>query len=66
MLGAGETTVPPADTGELNDLTPEIGITSTPVIDVQSGIIFVCAKSKSTSGYFHRLHALLWLREQTP
>jgi hypothetical protein len=58
LLQAAETTVPPADTAELNDLTPEIGITSTPVIDVQAGIIFVCAKSKNTSSYFHRLHAL--------
>ncbi len=58
LLQVAEATVPPADTAELNDLTPEIGITSTPVIDVQSGIIFVCAKSKNTSSYFHRLHAL--------
>lgn len=58
LLLAGETTVPPADTGEINDLTPEIGITSTPVIDVQSGIIYVCGSSKSASGYPHRLHAL--------
>ncbi|MGH9503940.1 MAG: pyrrolo-quinoline quinone [Terriglobales bacterium] len=58
LLGPAETTVPAGDTDETNDLTPEIGITSTPVIDIQSGIIYVCAKSKSTSGYFHRLHAL--------
>ena len=59
MLGPGETTVPATDTGELNDLTPEIGITSTPVIDVDAGLIYVCAKSKDLSSvYFHRLHAL--------
>ncbi len=59
LLGPGETTVPSADTGELKDLTPEIGITSTPVIDADSGLVYVCAKSKSPSSvYFHRLHAL--------
>ncbi len=59
LLGAGETTVLPADTGELKDLIPEIGITSTPVIDVDAGLIYVCAKSKRPgSVYFHRLHAM--------
>jgi len=59
LLGAGESTVPPADTGELKDLVPEIGITSTPVIDVAAGLIYVCAKSKNPSNvYFHRLHAM--------
>jgi hypothetical protein len=59
MLAAGETTVPAADTRELEDLTPEIGITSTPVIDIKSGIIYVCAKTKdSSANYHHRLHAI--------
>ena len=58
MLGAGETTVLATDTGTSTDLTPEIGITSTPVIDIQHGIIYVCAKSKAPGTYFHRLHAL--------
>ena len=59
MLAAGETTVPAADTGDTEGLTPEIGITSTPVIDINSGIIYVCANSKDRSAsYHHRLHAL--------
>jgi len=58
LLAAGETTVPAADTLEM-ELMPEIGITSTPVIDVNSGIIYVCAKTKdSSANYHHRLHAI--------
>src|SRR5262249_37091869 len=59
MLNAGETTVPAEDTGELEDLTPEVGITSTPVIDINSEIIYVCAKTKEGIGKYHyRLHAI--------
>lgn len=56
---SGETTVPAADTGEPNDINPEIGITSTPVIDLTTNTIYVCAKSKDASSIYHlRLHAL--------
>ena len=59
MLQAGESTVPAADTGELNDLVPEIGVTSTPVIDLSTGTIYVCAKAKdAAANYHHRLYAL--------
>jgi chitodextrinase len=61
MLMVGERTVLAAETNELNDLTPEIGVTSTPVIDSKTNpmTMYVCAKSKdSVGGYHHRLHAL--------
>lgn len=40
-------------------VTPQIGITSTPVIDRSRGALYVVAVSKDTGGnYHHRLHAL--------
>ena len=49
----------PSDDRGCGQVTPEIGVTSTPVIDRTRGAIYVVAVSKNGSGdYFHRLHAL--------
>jgi len=49
----------PSDDRGCYQVTPEIGITSTPVIDRGRGAIYVVAVSKNTTGnYFHRIHAL--------
>ena len=56
VLGMGET---PSDDHGCSQITPEIGITSTPVIDRAAGVIYVVGMSKNASGsYFQRLHAL--------
>lgn len=39
-------------------LAPELGISSTPVIDIQSGTIYVVAFTKEEGRYVQRLHAL--------
>ncbi|HET9100948.1 MAG TPA: YceI family protein, partial [Acidobacteriaceae bacterium] len=58
-LGANETTSDPRNCGQV---VPEIGITSTPVIDPNAGAhgtIYLSAMSKDSSGNYHqRLHAL--------
>jgi hypothetical protein len=56
LLGSGET---PSDVRNCDQVVPEIGITSTPVIDRAAGKIFLVAMSKDGGGNYHqRVHAL--------
>jgi Immunoglobulin domain/Immunoglobulin I-set domain len=59
MLKSGETT---SDNRSCGQVTPEIGVTSTPVIDRTqgpNGTVYVVAMSKDGSGNYHqRIHAL--------
>jgi hypothetical protein len=55
-LGSGETT---SDNRGCGQVSPEIGVTATPVIDRSRNAIYVVAMSKNSSGtYFQRIHAL--------
>jgi hypothetical protein len=53
----GATPVSAPETG-CDNLEPNIGITSTPVIDLATGTMYVEAKSKENGIFVHRLHAL--------
>jgi hypothetical protein len=59
LNGAGETT---SDAHSCGQVTPQIGVTATPVIDRAAGVhgtLFVVAMTEDTSGNYHqRLHAL--------
>jgi hypothetical protein len=61
----GETPVPSGPTGFLvgrgaGDITPEVGVTGTPVIDPATGTLYVVSKSVSAASgsFYQRLHAL--------
>jgi hypothetical protein len=64
---AGETTVPSGTTGYLvgkgnGNITPEVGVIGTPVIDSASGTLYVVSKSTAivsgTAAFYQRLHAI--------
>ena len=54
----GATTVNSSIDLGCSDLAPQVGITSTPVIDPASGTMYVEAKSKENGVFVHRLHAI--------
>ncbi len=53
----GITTVPSTDLGSIA-ISPQIGITGTPVIDPNNSTLYVVAATKENGAYFQRLHAL--------
>jgi hypothetical protein len=57
---SGETPVNGADVGfGYKDITPEIGVTGTPVIDPNTNTLYVVSKSENSGPVFHqRLHAI--------
>jgi hypothetical protein len=59
VLGSGETSSDAV--GGCGQVSPEIGVTATPVVDRSAGTngaVYVVAMSKNGSTYFQRLHAL--------
>ena len=57
FLGQGIGTVPAQDAA-CPFIRPEIGITPTPAIDLQSGTLYVLARTKESGRFVQKLHAL--------
>ena len=54
----GITTVNSQNDLDCGDISPQIGITGTPVIDLSSNTLYVVANTKENGVFFQRLHAL--------
>ena len=57
LLGSGETWGTSGDVST-DDISPDIGIVGTPVIDSNTNTIYVVSKSKNGGAFHQRLHAL--------
>jgi hypothetical protein len=55
---AGITPVPSQDISNNKNYKGPYGIMGTPVIDRNSGVMYLVARTKETNNYFYRLHAL--------
>ena len=55
---AGGITAPTSSEIGCSDITPEYGISSTPVISISAGTIYVVANTLENGTYYYRLHAL--------
>jgi hypothetical protein len=59
LMPSGATPVDGTKTGGIGGpITPNVGITGTPVIDGSSGTLYVVSVTQESSGVVHRLHAL--------
>lgn len=52
------TPVPNSDVGGCGDMSPDIGITGTPVIDTGLNALYVDARTLISGAYAHKLHAI--------
>jgi hypothetical protein len=57
FLTAGATTIPSPDNG-CGDISPEYGITGTPVINPATNTLYLVAATKESGNWVQRLHAL--------
>ncbi len=62
FLTNGAQTLSTSDIGGCSNISPQVGISSTPVIDPQTNVMYVLARTKTISGgvttFFQTLHAL--------
>lgn len=58
LTGVGETTATLSDVLNCSSISPEVGITGTPVIDPSTNTLYVVASSARDTHLIHRLHAL--------